>query len=339
MSVMWSVDPVLTIRRLFLFSMLLFSALGLCRILSNRSFVVVVFLCTTLFLLIGVFVELRFNSLAPLVQGYRFSGTIHPNLQGVNCALQFLSGAVLFRLSKHHRIAIALAMAGGFFFLVITRSRASFGALIFAFVFYALLTSSMPRKIVYTLLIIITVGLLALSSSAVEVLLDEVILMGRSEDTTETLVGRVPLWEDCLAYASDRPILGYGFCTFWTESIVQRFEASHGWAPKSAHSVYIEVLLSVGLIGSTLFFLSVFFGTRLTFLRGTKQENRDEIFLFYVLIFGLFHGILESTVLFANFQDFSTFVALNTMMRMGSRIEISRFQSTKMQFESPSSGI
>ncbi|HZT87457.1 MAG TPA: O-antigen ligase family protein [Stellaceae bacterium] len=66
-----------------------------------------------------------------------------------------------------------------------------------------------------------------------------------------SLTGRVELWRQALIYIEQRPWLGYGFGGFWrTDSV----EANHiwaviGWDPPHAHNGWLELGLSLGLLG------------------------------------------------------------------------------------------
>ena len=69
----------------------------------------------------------------------------------------------------------------------------------------------------------------------------------------ETLTGRTALWAGLLPFAMREPIIGYGISTFWATRAAQ---ASFYNAP-SAHSGYLEIILTYGFIG--LFLISMFF--------------------------------------------------------------------------------
>ncbi|MBN1363505.1 MAG: O-antigen ligase family protein [Syntrophaceae bacterium] len=66
----------------------------------------------------------------------------------------------------------------------------------------------------------------------------------------ETLTGRADLWEIVLPYAMQKPILGYGFGSFWTDALREEITSN-------AHNGYLDVILNLGFVGHTLF--SMFF--------------------------------------------------------------------------------
>jgi exopolysaccharide production protein ExoQ len=72
-----------------------------------------------------------------------------------------------------------------------------------------------------------------------------------------TLTGRIPLWIICGFLGLHRPWFGYGFNGFWRgydgpSAAVWKIV---GWAPPNAHNGFLDIWLSLGLVGLALFFL------------------------------------------------------------------------------------
>ncbi len=72
-------------------------------------------------------------------------------------------------------------------------------------------------------------------------------LVGRSEDLT----GRGPLWDQLERAIAEHPLLGYGFQSFWQPESGwrDRIAASVGWLVPTAHNGWIDIWLSLGLLG------------------------------------------------------------------------------------------
>jgi exopolysaccharide production protein ExoQ len=69
-----------------------------------------------------------------------------------------------------------------------------------------------------------------------------------------SLTGRIPLWQSLMPFIADRPLLGYGYGTFWVADspqmiLVQRLNP---WNPPDAHNAYIGVALELGLPGAII---------------------------------------------------------------------------------------
>lgn len=72
-------------------------------------------------------------------------------------------------------------------------------------------------------------------------------LLGRKP----TLTDRTVVWADVLAL-QDRPILGFGFESFWLGSTRDALWAKWWWRPTQSHNGYIETYLNLGAIGVML---------------------------------------------------------------------------------------
>ena len=82
-----------------------------------------------------------------------------------------------------------------------------------------------------------------------------VVLNAMNKDTT--LTGRIPVWNFLLEKLSEKPLLGYGHNAFWkTLSNDTGYLYSFNWKVGHAHNGFLEVALSVGIIGLLLFLLS-----------------------------------------------------------------------------------
>jgi exopolysaccharide production protein ExoQ len=69
-----------------------------------------------------------------------------------------------------------------------------------------------------------------------------------------SLTGRIPLWQSLMPFIADRPLIGYGYGTFWVANspqmiLVQRLNP---WNPPDAHNAYIGVALELGLPGAII---------------------------------------------------------------------------------------
>jgi exopolysaccharide production protein ExoQ len=77
-------------------------------------------------------------------------------------------------------------------------------------------------------------------------LYDPSVTLGREN----TLTGRSTIWANLVPYAYQKPILGHGYGSFWSDSMREFY-----WF-FPAHNGYLDTILDIGFIG--LFFLSMF---------------------------------------------------------------------------------
>jgi O-antigen ligase len=132
------------------------------------------------------------------------------------------------------------------------------------------------------------VGFVDISSKSVS--------MGRVDNDVESLSSRVPLWQQLLdEFASKRLLAGYGYGAFWTPDHLIEVEQAQGWGPGYAHSSYIDLLLSVGAIGTILFIVAM----TAAFFRATQLEAWHVAsgfgFIAMVIACVLADGALETT--------------------------------------------
>jgi len=143
--------------------------------------------------------------------------------------------------------------------------------------------------------LIATIGLLCLISEFDPVAeYQEVLLLGRGEETGTSLTGRLPLWEDLSAYISLRPSKGYGYRAVWTPRHIYDIAVSQEWVISEAHSTYIDATLQLGVVGAaTLLFteLTTFLYAALYF---RKTQQPAYLFLVGGVFFCIVRGFTES---------------------------------------------
>jgi exopolysaccharide production protein ExoQ len=74
-----------------------------------------------------------------------------------------------------------------------------------------------------------------------------------------TLTGRTQVWQSVIPAIVNRPIGGYGYSAFWRgyEGASASVIMKNGWSVSSAHNAYLEVALSLGMVGVLLVVCSI----------------------------------------------------------------------------------
>lgn len=100
-----------------------------------------------------------------------------------------------------------------------------------------------------------------------------------------TLTGRIPLWLHLIPFIKQRLWLGYGFGrAFWAHpDNARKIHELVGWFPASAHNGYIDIVLSLGIVGLFLFGL-IFLQTLISALR-LIVSSRTVISAFPLMLF------------------------------------------------------
>ena len=114
-----------------------------------------------------------------------------------------------------------------------------------------------------------------------------------------TLTGRTLLWHEVWELVRERPLLGYGYGAFWAESSepASLLWEAIGWAVPTAHNGYLELLLELGVVGLTLFVLSVSTTIFGILARIRLIERALLLSCCAVISFVLIYNVVESTLL------------------------------------------
>jgi O-antigen ligase len=298
LSLAWAEEPALTLRRLEAFGILCIAAAALARRCSLRETVLLTFYCSLLFLVIGVSAEILLGTFRPFTPGYRFAGTLHPNGQGINCALLLLAGIAAGDTEKHRRTVFRASALLGLLFLILTASRTGFAAAIVALAVYLAAVCSRRAKTVLGLGVgIAFCSLLLVLGNALLPDLRSTLNLGRDDSTVGSLNGRTGVWEECRHYIDRRPLVGYGFGSFWTQRHITEISATQKWGVAQAHSAYLECLVDLGLVGLAAYVFALLGGIARSFAFHRASQAPAFAFSGAFLTFCLVDGLLDSAVL------------------------------------------
>jgi len=316
-SLLWATDPALTTRRLVVLACCTLGAVGIARQFGPRGLCVLTLGITTAYIAIGVGTEITLGTFRPFSAGYRFAGTQHPNAQGVCCGAMCLAAACLASHPTRRKPLLIAMLVVGMLLLVLTRSRSSLGSLMAAlFVLWAL-GGQRQGKVVVALGIAWVVCVVALAASLsgfdIEDSAANMALMGR-HDSTGSLNGRTALWAELSGYFWERPLVGYGYDSFWESEHIQDVSSHLQWTINTAHSAYLDTLLAVGLIGAGTLLLAMVISIGQALRRYRDFGGAGVAFTICLLTFGALNGLLESGFLMP--ASFVQFVIVGGVMHL-----------------------
>jgi exopolysaccharide production protein ExoQ len=311
LSLIWAEDSALTFRRLVAFGIVCTTALSISRRFSLREIVLWTLFSSAFFLVIGVSAEVALGTFRPFASSYRFAGTIHPNGQGVNCALLVLSGVAAAGMEKRRRNIFRACALIGFVFLILTGSRTSAASCFLALAAYLGAVCSRASKFVmaYSLSIVFCLLLLVLGNTFLPSL-KSTVMAGRNESTVNTFNGRTDLWEAIGSYVDRRPILGYGYGGFWNPTHISEISGEEKWRIPDSHSAYLDYLLTLGPVGLVAYMVLLFAGLRRAFRFRRLSRNSAFAFCGALLVFCTLHGFLESAIVYPSVLMFLSLVVL-----------------------------
>lgn len=315
LSVAWADDVALTSRRVVVLWMLCVGALALGKHFSLRDIILWIFFTTAVYLLIGIVCEIAFGTFRPFAPNYRFTGTIHPNHQGMNCALLLLTGFAAGGIVKRGGAFFIVCAFVGMGFLVLTASRTAFVSGTVALVIYLGVALSRSSKLALLLAIGIGFCLLGLLlGDDLFLTLRKGLLLGRTDSDISSLTGRIPLWEEFFNYAQRRPLHGYGYASFLTPSRIADISAALGWGIPELHSAYFELLLSLGIIGLISFVMIMALGIKESIVRYKEMPSPGYASFIAIFVFCLSNAVLEAAVAL---NGILSFVAMVLVAHLG----------------------
>jgi O-antigen ligase len=316
LSYFWSVDPNLTQRRLLAFVTIAIGALGCSKSVSMRQLLNLIFAVCFVYLGIGIVAELTLNTFRPFDGFYRFCGTMHPNSQALNCGLLVLSGLTLSNNTEKRWNIYSIGVVLGVLFLILTKSRMGLASAMIGMVVYLNLVTSKTKMVGYIVGGIVAVlSLFLVLGDLFLPMAQEAVLLGRQADEAggRDLAGRIPLFQECLRYVVERPVVGYGYGAFWSADRIEELSYAVGWPTAGAHSVYMDITLELGVVG-----LILWLGICLAAFRRARQKwfaIGDPGYAFFCgfVVMILMNGLLESIFLAGGFL---LFVGLTVFLRL-----------------------
>lgn len=298
LSVTWSEEAGLTIKRLIVLYCLIIGAAGLARALRPSQIALVTLIICIAYILVGLAGEIALGGFRPWGAEYRFRGTVHPNVQAAYTAFCCLA---TYFLRKHYPAysnlfnAIFVCAAAALF---LTKSRMALVAFIVALGLTILLQSSIRRMLLFATFGSVLAGfVLIVFGLGGARLLDkstDAALLGRTEQTG-SFSGRTPLWEEIMEYVDKKPMTGYAYASFWVPDRIEVIKQHQEWAIDSSHSIYFETLGDLGYVGLGILLVGAFLALAYSIILTRRYpEDGGYAFVTAILLYSLLHGLMES---------------------------------------------
>lgn len=301
LSLAWTFDRSITFNKLAILVLLSIAAVAAAQRFRMEDVAWLVVFSGTVYLLAGIGSELYLGTFRPWVSGYRFSGTIHPNGQGMNCALLLLAALFLFfREQQWRKTLLAIAIFGGVF-LLMTKSRTPIGAIGASLLIFGLLRLPLSLKVATAAAVGLVLAAIPIFRRLLDSVLETLYLMGRTDvvgSEAKNLSGRADLWDQCWHFIKQQPFIGYGYNSFWTVDNTRDIAEKIDWYSGSAHSVYIDIVLGLGFVGLALYLILLFAGIARFLWAYQASGDNSYAFAAVLLLFSLVHGIMESAFLY-----------------------------------------
>lgn len=287
-SLAWSIDPELTVRKLLRMSMMLAAFLAIATAAwHRRRFQDVLRPVMTFVVLMSIGLAIALPDVAihhepqPELNGAWRGICLSKNQLGAVASFAFLFWAHAWLTGGSSRWRAAMAIAACGLCLVKTRSETSIIATTFScLAMYLLLKTPPTVRRHIPLSIGIFVGSLVLFCLAMlhavpglDVLLAPIPMITGKD---LTFSNRAPIWAAVMEHVRRHPVLGSGYGAFWVPVPTPESEsyfviARAGFYPGSSHNGYLQVLNDLGSVG-----LFLLLGFIVTFLREALSLFRLE---------------------------------------------------------------
>jgi exopolysaccharide production protein ExoQ len=285
LSAVWSIDPQTTLRRGTVYLFIIVGSIGIVGNFEDNDVIELVRVTCGLSAAASIVVLLIFPS-AAFIQSSELRGVFsHKNGLGEIMALGVLVSLHSMRADRRNRFFKICIL---FLFVIIAFFSRSSTALLMILAFcggdfvIALLRKGGTARIFGIFLTVF----LVLTSSIIALDPDWFLEMIGKDPT---LTGRTELWSYVLVAIEKRPLLGWGYLSFWsaTNPDALAINSALRWNVPSAHNALLAVLLDVGILGAAVFIgfwvRCVAFALRCT---GTSaKELAISSLLFYVGFF------------------------------------------------------
>ncbi|HEW1416846.1 TPA: O-antigen ligase family protein [Streptococcus pneumoniae] len=204
----------------------------------------------------------------------------NPNYYGIICCFCIMIAFYLFTTTKLNWLKVFCVIAGfvNLFGLSFTQNRTAFPAIIAGAIIY-LFTTIKNWKAFWLSIGVFAIGLSFLFSS------DLGVRMGTLDSSMEE---RISIWDAGMALFKQNPFWGEGPLTY-----MHSYPRIHAPYHEHAHSLYIDTILSYGIVGTILLVLSSVAPVRLMMDMSQESGKRPIIglylsFLTVVAVHGIF---------------------------------------------------
>ena len=228
-----------------------------------------------------------------------WQGIFYDKTTAAKALVFMLSPALVSRVTKslkHQALIIAL-----FLFIIVKTHAVTGYVVLFLFVIFLgclRFGRRLGTKLSLVFIVCVAIGSVGLGIWGFEYLPDLLQSMGRDP----TLTGRTGIWKLVLTSIAKRPLLGYGFYSFWTglkgESGNINYAAN--WSFGYAHNGTLEILLQLGIVGAVLFYATMVQGLRNAWYCFRHDRSRRNDWFFSLLFLTLVYNLDEASVLLPN---------------------------------------
>ena len=252
LSCLWSLEPIISLRRVFALTGSFALVLALTIQAPPRAYlrllvrVAVVFIVSTP--VIVVLLPEYGKGVGVYADAWR-GVTPHKNNLGWMLAISVVLLIYAYRLRVSSRRLVFWATPGAVFCLWMTQSATSYLALLVALIAMSLIGVVKRvrglRPLLFGSLVCFAAGVALMADQWTQQVLR---ILGKSP----TLTGRTVIWDRLFSAISERPFLGHGYRAFWESDYAVDLMTISGFFAGHSHNGYLDMLLDLGAVGLTI---------------------------------------------------------------------------------------
>ena len=312
-SVLWTVEPMLTLKRSILtvgicvFDLYVAKAIGLDRLLRMLSTTILISALASTVAAIAV-PSIGHEVLSGLVGDWRGVFPQKNILGHVMSVGVFIELAMMIR-ARRVLLGACLRTALLFFLVVMAHSASSLLAVVLALIMTAVYAASRRGLASAVVCAIVSIGSVVLVAGTVG---GDVSTLFNLLDRDPSLTGRTELWEYVVEAIGERPVFGWGYMAFWTPDSRNATYIQNliGWPAPNAHNGYLELTLSLGLVGLAGFVVTALWAVKRIVISIMQKNDLGALLLIMstqLLVANLTESFMISASVFG-WNVFSIFV-------------------------------
>lgn len=216
----------------------------------------------------------------------------HKNGLGESMFISFLTFYFLSNSAKRYRLLFKVCCLLSVVLIYLGNSATALISVVFVFLIsqgLKHLSLQSKRSVLLILLFLIAVALIQF------LLLANFNTFLSVNDKDITLSGRTTLWDSLWGFIRQKPLLGYGYGSFFSglHRETDLLWKVHDWSPVHAHNGYIQMWLNLGIVGLLTLIIGYFSCLFNSLFKYLLSKNIQMMWAFLLLIYTVFLNCTE----------------------------------------------
>jgi len=207
------------------------------------------------------------------------------------------------RKPKYRLLAIGVSVLS---LVIMQFANSTGGFCTFLVLIILLISMRFIRKLSFKWALLVILAFLGISIFATIFVMENYVDILASFGKDATLTGRTDIWAIVIEKIKERPVLGYGYHGFWKPGLGEDNPAyglviaKTGYQPAHPHNGFLQLGLDFGLIGLSLFFLSLLTTLTQAVLYMSRSKKPESVIPILLLMYCVMANISDTQLLEPN---------------------------------------